>query len=179
MLNLDLYYISAINFKDAWGVCDFAVANNERLKRYFPKTLELNLTPDLSKNFVEKKVKEFNKKNEFLFTIKQNEGHKLLGLVYIKAIDWSKNRGEFAYAIDYTIEGKGVMTEVIEKLSDYAFENLDLETLQIIVHKSNYASTKVAKNCNFTHIKTLKNEHTPPEEAPLDMELYELYKEID
>ncbi|WP_203257423.1 GNAT family N-acetyltransferase [Hyunsoonleella ulvae] len=178
-LNLEQYYIAPINLKDAWAVCNFCVANEDRLKRYFPKTLEQNLTPELSKIFVEKKTKRFGTKEEFLFTIKETKHHKLVGLVYIKAIDWIKKQGEFAYAIDYNIEGKGLMTKSIEKLSDYAFEILGLETLQIIVHKNNIGSLKVAENCNFTHIKTLKNEYTPPNETPMDMELYELYKEIE
>jgi ribosomal-protein-alanine N-acetyltransferase len=179
MLNLDNYIISPITATDGWRVCNFIVANEDRLKRYFPKTLEQNLTPDLSNIFVEKKEKQFQAKEEFLFTIKTKEPYKLMGLVYIKAIDWTKKQGEFAYAIDYNIESKGVMTEAVKQLSDYAFDHLNLETLQIIVHKSNIGSIKVAENCNFTHIKTLKNEHTPPGENPLDMELYELYKAIE
>ncbi|WP_298340562.1 GNAT family protein [uncultured Algibacter sp.] len=179
MLNLDNYIISPITVRDGWRVCNFVVANEDRLKRYFPKTLEQNLTPDLSNIFVEKKEKQFQAKEEFLFTIKTKESHKLMGLVYIKAIDWTKKQGEFAYAIDYNIESKGVMTEAVKHLSDYTFDHLNLETLQIIVHKSNIGSIKVAENCNFTHIKTLKNEHTPPGENPLDMELYELYKAIE
>jgi ribosomal-protein-alanine N-acetyltransferase len=179
MLNLDNYIISPITATDGWRVCNFIVANEDRLKRYFPKTLEQNLTPDLSNIFVEKKEKQFQAKEEFLFTIKTKEPYKLMGLVYIKAIDWTKKQGEFAYAIDYNIESKGVMTKAVKQLSDYAFDHLNLETLQIIVHKSNIGSIKVAENCNFTHIKTLKNEHTPPGENPLDMELYELYKAIE
>lgn len=179
LLNLGFCYISPILAKDAWGICNFCVANEERLKSYFPKTLEQNLTPDLSNIFVEKKVKQFHSKSELLFTIKQNETNKLIGLVFIKALDWNKKQGEFAYCIDYNIEGRGLMTEAIQQLSDYVFENLGLETLQIIVHKTNIASIKVAENCNFTHIKTLKKEYTPPGEAPLDMELYELYREME
>ena len=178
-LNLGSYYISPIHPKDGWNVCNFAVANEERLKRYFPKTLEQNLTPDLSNRFVSKMVKQFEAKEVFLFTLKENESNKLVGLVYLKEVDWTKKQGEFAYAIDYNVEGKGLTTEAVKQLSDYAFETLGLETLQIIVHKSNIGSLKVAENNNFTWIKTLNNEFTPPGEAPLNMELYELYKEIE
>ncbi|WP_298532440.1 GNAT family protein [uncultured Algibacter sp.] len=178
-LNLGSYYISPIHPKDGWSVCNFAVANEDRLKRYFPKTLEQNLTPDLSNIFVEKKVKQFSTKEEFLFTIKQNESHNIVGLVYIKEVDKAKKQGEFAYAIDYTVEGKGLMTKSIEALSDYAFESIGLETLQIIVHKSNIGSLKVAEKNNFTWIATLHNKFTPPGEDPLNMELYELYHKIE
>lgn len=178
-LNLGSYYISPIHPKDGWNVCNFTIANEDGLKRYFPKTLEQNLTPDLSDIFVKKKVKQFESKEEFLFILRENETKKLVGLIYIKEIDWDKKQGELAYCIDYNFEGKGLTTEAIKLLSDYAFETLGLETLQIIVHKSNIASVKIAINNNFTWIKTLKNEFAPPGESPLNMELYELYKEIE
>jgi ribosomal-protein-alanine N-acetyltransferase len=178
-LSFDSYYIAPIKLKDSWNICNFIVANEDRLKRYFPKTLEQNLTPDLSKFFVEKKVNQFELKEEFLFTIKEQETNHLVGLVYLKKVDWIKKQGEFAYCIGYPFEGKGITTNAIKVLSDYSFENIGLKTLQIIVHKSNIASLKVAENCNFMQIKTLKNEHTPPGERPLDMELYELYKEME
>ena len=90
-LNLDSYYIEPIKTQDAWNLCDFIVANEDRLKRYFPKTLEQNLTPSLSKRFVELKVKQFHLKEEFLFVIKRKESNKFAGLVYIKELDWIKN----------------------------------------------------------------------------------------
>lgn len=177
-INFGSYVITPIHPKDSWPICDFVIANEDRLKPYFPKTLQQNLTPELSNIFAEKKVKQFEAKEEFLFIIRENESKKLIGLVYIKEVDWDKKQGEFAYCIDYNNEGKGLMTEVIKQLSKHAFDIFGLETLQIIVHKSNIASVKVTENNNFTWIKTLKNEYTPPEERPLNMELYELYKEI-
>lgn len=91
-LNFGSYSIVPIHPKDAWNICNFAVANENRLKRYFPKTLEQNLTPDLSNIFVEKKVKQFELKEEFLFTLRENESNTLVGLIYIKALDWTKKK---------------------------------------------------------------------------------------
>jgi ribosomal-protein-alanine N-acetyltransferase len=34
------YYIEPIAENDAWKLCDFIISNAERLKRYFPQTLE-------------------------------------------------------------------------------------------------------------------------------------------
>lgn len=176
MLNLGAFNIHEIQLKDAWSICNFIISNEDRLKRYFPKTLEQNLTPDLSKYFVETKVKQFALKEEFLFTIKEKETNTLAGLVYLKSIDWKKRQGEFAYCIGYQHEGKGIITKSIKALSKHAFNDFQLEILQIIVHKNNIASINVAKNCNFIWKKTLKNEFTPVNEHPINMELYELYK---
>jgi len=169
------YGIDAIHEKYAWRICDLVVTNSERLKRFFPKTLEQNLTPDLSKYFAEKKLKQFANKEEFLFVLKEKENRTVIGLVYIKEIDWETKDAELAYCIGYQYEGKGWMTESVNALSHYAFNELELKTLRIIVHESNIPSIRVAEKCGYIWKKTLSKEHIPPNEEPLDMELYELY----
>jgi ribosomal-protein-alanine N-acetyltransferase len=176
MITVGSFVISKISKEDYWALCNFAVANEHRMKAYFPLTLEQNLTPDLSKRFAEVKAKEFDNNEEYLFTLKQKESSQIAALVYIKELDWEKGQGEFAYCIDYNWEGKGVTTQIVKELSHYAFQNLDLKVLQIIVHKDNLGSVRVAEKCHFTWQRTLKNEYTPPGGQPLDMELYELYK---
>ncbi|MBT8244435.1 MAG: GNAT family N-acetyltransferase [Winogradskyella sp.] len=171
------FEISSVHEGDAWEICDLCVANTDRFKRYFSKTLAQNLNPTLSQYFVDKKVKQFEDKVEFLFTLKQSKTRKLMGLIYIKELDWGKKQGEFAYCIDYNFEKKGLISKSIKVLSEYAFKNLGLETLQIISHKTNLRSIKIAEKNNFKWIKTLKGEYTPPNEQPLDMELFELYDE--
>jgi len=173
---LDGFEINPIHEGDAWKIYDFAVNNADRLKRYFPKTLEQNSNPTLSQIYVENNVKAFNKNELFVFTLKHTETRKIAGLIIIKEVDWDIKQGEFAYAIDYNFNGQGLMSKTIDKLSTYAFETLGLERLQIITHKDNIPSVKVAINNNYTWQKTLENEFTPTGEQPLDMELYELYK---
>ncbi|WP_243473318.1 GNAT family N-acetyltransferase [Winogradskyella sp. MH6] len=175
-LRFNDFEISAVHEGDAWKICDFCVANSDRLKRYFPKTLEQNLNPTLSQLFVDKKVKQFKSKEEFLFTLKHSENRKLVGLIYIKELNWDTKQGEYAYCVDYTLKGKQLMSKAISELNRFAFNELGLETIQIIAHKDNLSSIKVALNNNFEWQKTLKNEFTPIGEKPLDMELYELYK---
>jgi len=116
-----------------------------------PETLKQNLTPDLSNYFVQCKVRQFNNKEEFLFVLKEPEHRTIIGLVYIKEVDWS-----------------------VQFLSAYAFKDLGLKTLQIIVHKSNKGSLRVAEKCGYIWSKTLTKAYTPPNESALDMELYEL-----
>ena len=176
ILRFNDFEISAVHEGDAWKICDFCVANSDRLKRYFPKTLEQNLNPTLSQLFVDKKVKQFKTKEEFLFTLKHSENRKLVGLIYIKELNWDTKQGEYAYCIDYTQKGKGLMSKTISELNQFAFNELELETLQIIAHKDNLSSVKVATNNNFKWQKTLINGFTPSGEKPFNMELYELYK---
>lgn len=172
----DGFEINPIHGGDAWKICDLCVANSDRFKRYFPKTLEQNLNPTLSQLFVDTNVKHFQNRTVFLFTLKHSETRELAGLIYIKELDWDKKQGEFAYCIGYTFEGQSLISKAVNALSTYAFNDLGLETLQIISNKDNLGSVKVAVNNNFEWQKTLINEFTPAGEQPLDMELYELYK---
>lgn len=176
VIEFSSYGIDAIHEKYAWRICDLVVTNSERLKRFFPGTLEQNLTPDLSNYFVEKKLKQFRNREEFLFVLKEKENRTVIGLVYIKEINWETKEAELAYCIGYQHKGKGQMTESVKALSEYAFSELGLETLRIIAHESNIPSISVAEKCGYIWAKKLLKEHTPPNEEPLDMELYELRK---
>ncbi len=176
MIAFDGFEINPVHNGDAWKICNLCIANADRFKRYFPKTLEQNLNPTLSELFVNKKIKQFQNKEELLFTLKQTETRKLAGLIYIKELDWAKKQGEFAYCIDYNFKGQGLMTKAIKELSKYAHDVLGLKTLQIIVHKDNLGSVRVATDNNFKWQRTNINGFTPPDEQPLDMEVYELYK---
>ncbi len=178
IFDLESHTVEAIQEKDAWRICNFMVSNSDRLKRFFPKTLEQNLNPAVSEIFVAEKLRAFQEKQEFLFTLKEKEHRTIIGLLYLKKIDWTKKQGELAYCVGYQHERKGIGTSTIRYISTWAFEEMGLKKLQIITHTSNIASVKLAEKCGFHWQKTLKNKHTPPNEKPLDMELFEKYDKM-
>lgn len=173
--DFDNYSISPIQEKDAWRLCDFVVSNSERLKAYFPQTLQQNLTPTLAELFVSKKAKEFLNRTEYLFTIKENTNRTIAGLVYVKELHKIKHQGELAYCVGYQYEGKGIVSRTIQKIIPWCFNEAALNTLQIIVHDSNLASKRIAEKNKFVWKKTLPKEHTTGSGEHLDMELYELH----
>ena len=116
-------------------------------------------------------------KQEFGYTIKVFPTKNIAGLIILKHIDWQKKQGEFAYCIGKKHEGQGWMTEAIVASSQFAIENLGLKTLQIIAHKNNFGSVKVAEKSGYIWKKTLKKVFAPINEPPLDMELFELTNE--
>ena len=175
-ISFDNYSVSPIQEKDAWRLCDFVVVNSERLKNYFPKTLSENLTPTLASLFVDKKIKQFTLKEEYLFTIKENTSRTIIGLVYVKELQKRERQGELAYCIGYQFEGKGLMTKTINEMIKWSFDKAQLNCLQIIVHPTNMASLKVAEKNGFEYKGVLKNEHKMADGTIADMLLYELEK---
>jgi len=171
------FIIDQLKSTDAHQLYQFMVDNNERLHKFFPVTLSGNETIEKSIEYIALKEKEIQEKSNFTFALRERNTQNIAGLIIIKKIDWTKKQGEFAYCIGATQEGKGLITFAVKELSKYAFHELELKTLQIISHKSNLGSVKVAEKCGFIWKRTLLNEFTPTNEKPLDMELYELTHE--
>ncbi|MGJ5642932.1 GNAT family N-acetyltransferase [Formosa sp. S-31] len=171
------FYIEALNRTDAYGLNTFMRSNVKQFVTYLPNTLSKNLKLQGSKDYIEDQLKKEFKKTEFTFTLKDSNSKKIIGLIILKELNWDTKQGEFAYCIDKKETQKGLMTQAIKDMSLYAFNTLQLKTLQIITNKSNIGSTKVATNCGFIWKSTLKNEYTPPNATSLDMELYELHHE--
>lgn len=173
MITSENFIIDKLKPSDVDELHLFLMNNAERFRRFFPLTLSSNATVEKSAEYIEIKEREIQQKVNFTFAIRETDSQKIIGLIIIKKIDWTKRIGELAYCIGSNFEGKGLVTKAVKAIRDFAYNELDLKTLQIIAHKTNLASVKVAQNSNFIWKKTLLNEFTPINEAPLDMELYE------
>ena len=176
MIKTSRFHIDFLVEEDAKSLSELMLINHDYFKRYFPITLSKNKSVEESLHYIEEKRKQNEAKSEFTFGIKNNINSEIAGLVIIKEINWDTKQGEFAYCLSSTYNNRGWMSEAIGLISKYGFEVLGFDTFQIIAHKSNIGSCKVALNAGFNWKKTLLNEYTPPNETPLDMELYELEK---
>lgn len=176
-MNFENYILDKLKPTDENQLYQFISDNSERLKFFFPGTLEMNSSLEKSGAYIAIKTKEIEEKTNFTLAIRDKNNQKIVGLIIIKKIDWTQKIGEFAYCIGSELEGKGVISLAVKKMTSFAFADLGLKTLQIIAHKTNLGSVKVAENNGFVWQRTLQNEFTPTNGTPLDMELYELYNE--
>ena len=176
-MNIENYLLDKLHPTDSNQLYQFMVDNKERLKLFFPVTLEMNSSLEKTEIYISIKNKEIDEKTNFTLAIRDKSNQQIAGLIIIKKIDWKIKQAEFAYCIGSELEGKGLTSFAVKKMLNFAFEDLGLKIIQIIAHKTNLGSVKVAKNNGFIWQRTLQNEFTPTDGAPLDMELYELYNE--
>jgi ribosomal-protein-alanine N-acetyltransferase len=176
MHNTEAFHIAPLDDKDAKNLNELMVSNSERFRRYFPITLSSNLTLEDSERYISTKTLELQSHECYTFAIKEKITENIAGLIIIKKIDFESRQAELAYGIGAQYEGKGLVTFAVKEVSDFAFNELNLNTLQIISHKTNLGSVKVAVKSGFVWQRTLPDEFTPTDELPLDMELYELRK---
>lgn len=170
----DTFSISILQPDDALQLNKFLVSNTERFIRFLPLTLADNRTLDSTQNYIKRKIEAAENKEEFVFVLKDKYHIQIIGLIILKQIHWETKQGEFAYCIGNRHKGKGLMSEAIKAVSSHVSEKFGLKTLQIISHKTNESSVNVALNSGFKWKQTLVNEFTPLNEAPMDMELFEL-----
>jgi ribosomal-protein-alanine N-acetyltransferase len=168
------FHIAPLDDKDAKNLNELMVSNTERFKRYFPITLSSNLTLKDSEQYINIKTLELNANRGYTFAIKEKATENIAGLIIVKKINFETGQAELAYGVGAQYEGKGLVTFAVKEVSNFAFNELNLKTLQIISHKTNLGSVKVAVKSGFVWQRTLPNGFTPTDEAPLDMELYEL-----
>jgi ribosomal-protein-alanine N-acetyltransferase len=176
-MNAEDFIIDQLIPNDANQLHQFMVDNYERLQRYFPVTLSSNATLEKTVEYIIIKNNEIVEKSNFTFAIRNKKSQEIAGLIIIKKINWHKKQAELAYCIGSEYEKKGVTTFAVKGITKFAFDELKLKTLQIISHKTNFGSVKVAENNGYLWQRTLPNEFTPTNEKPLDMELYESIKE--
>ena len=166
------FQITELAADDARSLSELMIANAERFKTYFPNTLAQNLSFQASSNYIVQQLNERKYHSEYTWVIKKMPENVAAGLVILKKLNWRIRRGELAYCIGAAYEGRGWVTQAVKELSNLALGSLGIKTLQIIVHRSNGESIKVAENSGYQWKKTLKKAYTPPGCPPQDMELY-------
>jgi len=151
-----------------------AKANEERLHDFFPIMLAANTSPDASEMYIRQKLAHWLLQKEFGFGIWHQADEKLIGYILLKTLDWSIPKAELTYFLDTVYLKKGLMTEAMQAVLPFAFQQLQLKKLFLYTAPDNSASRRLVSNLNFRPIGTLQHNYRRPDGITVDMVLYEL-----
>ena len=144
--------------------------NRNRLIHSFPMILS-TVTNELNAElFIRSRSNEWTEQQSFTYAIRDIAHSNLIGHVSVKNIDWTIPKAELAYLISYEYEGKGIMTEVLNKIISLCFDQLGMNKLYVRVITDNDKSYKVAEKCGFKREGVMRNDH-----RTFDGELVNLY----
>ena len=97
---------------------------------------------------IEKQVEE--SKNSFYFTIRLREEDRLVGFVNLFWIEWSHGTGNLKMGIgDQQDRGNGYGSEAMELILHYAFEELNLYRLSVVLGEDNPGGIRFFKRFGF------------------------------
>lgn len=110
------------------------------------------MTPDYSiesaKNFIVDSTESAKRKESLGFGIFRRDD--LLGSIGFVNFDWMARRTEIGYWIDQTEEGRGIVSRCCETLIRVAFDDLDLNRIEIRCSNRNKRSSAIPMRFGFT-----------------------------
>lgn len=106
------------------------------------------------------------------FHIFHKESNRFLGVVGLNHINWEIPKFEIYYWIDSRAGGKGYMTEAVQAVNDFAFQELEANRVEIRVATKNKPSRRIPEKLDYILEGILENEDKHPDGHLLDMCVY-------
>jgi RimJ/RimL family protein N-acetyltransferase len=96
------------------------------------------------------------------FAIVDDGSGVFLGLALAPQIDREARTAELGYVVAPVARGRGVATEALRQLTDWAFVELDLLRLELMINVDNAGSKKVAERCGYVREGVLRSHYFKP-----------------
>jgi RimJ/RimL family protein N-acetyltransferase len=162
---------------DGAAFFDLIQANSSYIEDHFPHLVEQVKDRDAAEAFVRQRLAHWLLQKEFTFSIWRNEEADLIGFVNFQELDWEVPRAEINYFLHQDHAGKGIMTEVLARMVQFAFRQLELNKLALKTLVDNYSSQRLARKVGFRREGDLRNEIRRESGALHDVMLFGLTRE--
>jgi RimJ/RimL family protein N-acetyltransferase len=93
------------------------------------------------------------------FAIVDAAGDAFLGVALAPVIDREGREVELGYIVAPDARGRGVATEALRLLTDWAFASLGALRITLIIDAKNRPSRRVAERCGYVYEGTLRSSH--------------------
>ncbi len=146
-------------FKEQDGAPFFKLIQNnrERIEDRFPNFSHLSSNEEATA-IIFQKLASWYSQESFSFAVWDNDSANIIGYIELNNIDWNIPKAEGILFIDREFEGQGIMTEVVSQILSFAFEQLKMKKLNMIVAADNYAAQRLARKCGFRREGDIRNE---------------------
>jgi ribosomal-protein-serine acetyltransferase len=122
-------------------------ANYAHLQEELSEIQELNSIEDAEAYIRSKKVEWLTRKRLVPKIVKRSTGQ-MIGQLWIEP-RWERRIFEIGYFVEASSEGKGYITEAVQRISTFLFTELEARKLEILTKITNIKSIGVAKRCGF------------------------------
>ncbi|RZJ65476.1 MAG: N-acetyltransferase [Flavobacterium sp.] len=125
----------------------FALRSDPETMKYIPRPLAKNHEEALAHIKI---INENIDKNEGInWVITQKGENKMMGIIGFYRAHLESFRAEIGYMILPEYNGKGFITEAIERLAIFGFEEMKLHSIEAIIAPENVASARVLEKNRF------------------------------
>ena len=132
----------------------FELRSNPETMKYIPRPLVKDYEGALEHiRMIDEKIEDNSGIN---WSIRLKDNPKLLGIIGFYRMQPENYRSEIGYILSPDHHGKGIVTEAVNRLIEFGFEDLKLHSIEAIIDPENHASEKVLQKCGFVKEAHLK-----------------------
>lgn len=128
----------------------------DHLKPWLPWAHD-DITPEGEENTVRRMHARFVAREDLPFFLFLKGTSTLVGGSGLHRFDWDVPRFEIGYWVRKRFEGQGFISEAVAGISQFAFEHLLAERVEIRMDERNHRSYQVAERLGFTWEGTLRH----------------------
>ncbi len=129
-------------------------ANDSEVTKYLTWPAHQNIT--VTKSVLEDWVSQYDNNQYYQWGIELKEDNQLIGSIGIVRLDNQIKSVHVGFCIGQKWWGKGIMSEALEKLMDYFFNEIKANRVDSRHDPRNIGSGKVMKNCGMLYEGTVK-----------------------
>jgi ribosomal-protein-serine acetyltransferase len=138
--------LKQVSYSDAKDIFETINTQREYLGQWLPFVTYTKSIED-SVTFIQSIVDSPPERFELVFVI--NYKDKFAGIIGFKDTDWVNSKTEIGYWLSKPFQGKGIITQSVKCLVEYAFSNLGINRIQIKCAAGNLPSKRVPQRLNF------------------------------
>lgn len=140
---LDISIVEPVMAADLFCLVD---ANRLYLKKWLP-WLDVNCSEEDSLNFINSSAQAYEKKEQIVWAIKFRD--KLVGVISFNEINWSTRTVQIGYWLAESETGRGLISKCVSTIEALAFDEMDIEKVEIRCAVENWPSRKIPKKLNY------------------------------
>ncbi|QVY65670.1 GNAT family N-acetyltransferase [Polaribacter sp. Q13] len=145
VLETDRLTLRALNLDDAKAI--FGLRANKEVNEYIQRVPPKNLSE--SRAFIDEISNLITDNQGIFWVLESKNSAELLGTIGLRNFDVADNYAEIGYEIHPDYQERGYMTEAFEEVLEYAFEKMELKTIEAFTHKNNLASITLLHKLDF------------------------------
>ena len=150
-----------------------ALRSDPEIMKFIPRPLMK--TKEEALEFISVMDTNVNNNNVINWAITTKEDDQLIGMIGFYRMKPENYRAEVGYILSPEFHGKGIITEALEKVIQFGFEEMGLNSIEAVIDPENFGSEKVLLKNNFVKEGHF-TEHTFFEGKFLDSVFYSLLK---
>jgi [ribosomal protein S5]-alanine N-acetyltransferase len=137
----------------------FTLRSDSEINKYLDRPLS-NTIED-ARNFIHKVNENTTKNISLYWAITLRESNTFVGTICLYGFSDENDNCEIGYELLTNFQGQGIIKEAVEKVIDYAFNTIKVQTIEAFLHRDNLRSINLLEKLLFK--KSNKPDKITPE----------------